>query len=135
MTLVNWQDSYSVKVKRIDDQHKTLFGLVNNVHEAMKQGKSKDVIGGVIDELHKYASTHFAEEETRMRSYNYEGMNEHLTQHKDFIDKVNEFRQMHKEGKLSLSMDVTKFLKDWLVNHIDGTDKKYMPCFHEHGES
>jgi len=32
-----------------------------------------------------------------------------------------------------LSLEVMNFLKDWLMNHIQGSDKKYGPYLNSHG--
>ena len=51
MGLMEWDDSFSVKVAEIDSQHQKLFELINSLYDAMKEGKSKDMLGGIIDEL------------------------------------------------------------------------------------
>jgi hemerythrin len=133
MALVKWDDGYSVKVKLIDDQHKVLFNLINDLHDAMKLGKSKEVISQVLTELTKYTTTHFTGEERYMEKFNYPEIASHKKLHAEFIVKLGEFKKSHEEGKLSLSMEVTKFLVDWLVVHINGTDKKYTKCFLDNG--
>src|SRR5271157_2886782 len=41
MALVTWDQSYSVSVKKLDEQHQKLFSLLNTLHEAMRQGKGQ----------------------------------------------------------------------------------------------
>ncbi|MBI1864448.1 MAG: hemerythrin, partial [Nitrospirae bacterium] len=43
MTLVTWDSTWSVNVKEIDAQHQKLIGIVNDLHEAIKAGKARDV--------------------------------------------------------------------------------------------
>lgn len=125
MPLLNWDNSYSVGVPEMDDQHKQLISIANKLYEAMKAGKSKETLSQVFDELIEYTKFHFTAEEALMRKVNYPGLNDQSTQHSDLTKKVLEFQAKFKEGALFISIDVLNFLKDWLVNHIVKMDKLY----------
>lgn len=72
-----WKDSYSVKVAALDNQHKKLFDLVNELHVAMSQGHGKDVAGDVLRRLIDYTVHHFSAEETLMQKHNFPGLIAH----------------------------------------------------------
>ncbi len=59
MALFNWSEEYSVNVNGLDNQHKKLVDLINELHSAMKEGKSKEVLGKIIEELISYTKFHF----------------------------------------------------------------------------
>jgi hemerythrin len=40
---------------------------------------------------------------------------------------VGNFKQRFAAGDATVAMELMDFLKDWLVNHINGTDRKYVP--------
>jgi len=124
MSYFNWDDSYSVGQNTVDDQHKTLVSLINELHEAMTLGKSKQIMNKVLQNLLDYTVSHFSTEEKYMIKYNYEWYLPHKSEHRKFIDQVANFQKGYNEGKMVLSLDVMKFLKDWLVNHILKTDKE-----------
>ena len=44
MALLTWQDKYSVGIAQIDDQHKQLIIMINELNDAMLAGKGKDVL-------------------------------------------------------------------------------------------
>ena len=71
MALLSWNDTYSVKIRKFDDQHKKLIDLINQLHDSMLVGKGKDVMGEVMNSLVDYTKTHFTAEETLMRLHNY----------------------------------------------------------------
>jgi len=133
MALANWQDSYSVKIDQIDNQHKKLFGYINEIHEAMKNRTTKDELGKIIDKLVNYTVDHFRTEEKYFDMYNYPDKANHKVEHEVFIDRVNTFKDDFTSGKLLVSLEIINFLRDWLVNHINGTDKKYAPFLIEKG--
>ena len=127
MALLNWVEDYSVKINGIDSQHKKLVDQINSLHEAMKAGKGKEVLTGTLNELISYTSYHFSTEEKLMQQNNYPGYGQHKSEHDEFTKKVIDFNEKFKSGSVFISQEVIFFLKDWLVGHIQGTDKKYTP--------
>ena len=133
MALIRWNDSYSVGVEEFDSQHKKLVDLINELHDAMKKGKSKDVLLHILGELANYTKVHFTLEEKYMKKYNYPDLTSHHGIHVQFVEKVLDFKDSYSSGSRILSMEIMHFLKDWLLNHIKGTDKEYTKFFNEKG--
>jgi len=63
MPLVTWDQTYSVSVRKLDEQHQKLFALLNALHEAMRQGRGQAVVQDTLRELATYTVTHFRAEE------------------------------------------------------------------------
>jgi len=133
MPLFVWKDQYSVKVKDMDDQHIVLINLINDLHEAMKEGKGKQIQGKILDELIKYTKVHFSAEEELMQQNNYPGINEQKKQHEIFVSKMKGFLADHQGNKVMLSLEIMTFLRDWLLNHILKIDQKYSDFFNQKG--
>jgi hemerythrin-like metal-binding protein len=127
MAFFNWDDKYSVNIQEIDDQHRKLFAYINEIYEAMKVGHGKDVIGRVLSGLVRYTKEHFAAEETLMKSKGYANYHSHKSQHDAFSRKVEEFEEHLRTNKSALTIEVSRFLKEWLQNHILKTDMQYVP--------
>ncbi len=133
MSLINWEESLSVKVSEIDSQHKKLVELINSLHEAMKQRKANEALGGIIDELINYAMTHFRTEESYFDKFGYLKASAHIKEHKDFVNRVAAFKDDFARNKIMLSMEIMDFLKTWLINHIKKIDMAYSDFFIEKG--
>ncbi|OQY29268.1 MAG: hypothetical protein B6244_04605 [Candidatus Cloacimonetes bacterium 4572_55] len=133
MAFFVWNDSYSVGVEIVDEQHKKIFIIINKLHEAMKKGIGKDIHHKIIHELKEYSQMHFYMEERYFDKFGYPKAIPHKREHKRFIDKISDFDQSINTGKKILSIDIMIFLKDWMVNHILVTDKKYSDFFHKNG--
>jgi len=131
--MLAWDDTLSVNIDEIDEQHKVLVDMINGLHEAMRTGKGVKVLERLVDGLKNYAVEHFGMEERYMEKFKYPGYLNHKKEHERFVGKVLEFETAFKQGKASLTMDVMHFLKDWLVGHIKGVDKKYGPFLNERG--
>jgi hemerythrin len=133
MALIQWNDTFSVKVAEIDQQHQKLVSMINELNDAMKQGKGKDALSKIINGLVSYTVTHFNTEEKYFARFGYPETDSHKKEHAAFVKKVSEFKDGFEKGKISLSIEVMNFLSDWLKNHINGTDKKYSQFFNEKG--
>ncbi len=133
MSLFIWNDSYTVKVKQFDSEHQKLFDIINELHEGMKSGKGKDVMGPVIQQLIIYTERHFSSEEAALRRVNYNQMDQHITQHRAFVARVKKFSQDFASGASCLSVEVLDFLKDWLAQHIMGTDRQHSVALNAKG--
>lgn len=125
MALFNWTDDYSVGIKEIDEQHKKLFEILNELHNAMKEAKSKSVLGKVITDLISYTEFHFSSEEILLKNCKYPHFKEHKAIHDQFTKKVKGFEKEYKDGSAIVSHEIIQFLKEWLVNHIKESDKQY----------
>ncbi len=133
MSLITWEEKYSVRIPRLDEHHKKLIGLINELHDAMKMGSSKAVLSKVIERMVDYTKFHFTAEESAMTKAGYSAYPGHKAEHDAFVNKALKYQEDFNSGKLMLSLDVMKFLREWLVNHIQVVDKKYGPVLKEKG--
>ncbi|MCP4460296.1 MAG: hemerythrin family protein [Cytophagales bacterium] len=133
MAFFNWEEKYNINISAIDNQHKKLAELINQLHESMLQGKGNKALGGIIVELVKYTKTHFSGEEVLFEKFNYPETEEHKAEHQRFVDEIQDIQSQLEKGKMGMPVHVFKFLKSWLIDHILGSDKKYVECFRENG--
>jgi hemerythrin len=123
----------SVNVAIIDTQHQKLVKMINELNDAMRVGKSKDVLGGIVQGLVAYAGVHFSTEERYFEQFQYPDTDAHKAEHSAFAAKASGFSQQYQQGKIGLSIELLDFLSDWLGTHIKGVDKKYSAFFNANG--
>ena len=133
MAFFNWNDNLNIGILQIDAQHKNLVNIVNQLYEAMSKGQGKEIIGKIVKEMAGYTITHFGAEEKLMQQHNYPEFAQHKKEHELFIKKVQEFNNEIQKGNMIIVSNVANFLKEWLIKHIQGTDKKYAPFLKEKG--
>ena len=134
MPLMTWNEKLSVGVKMLDDDHKKLVGMVNQMYDAIGAGHGKDSVGKILDGLVDYTKTHFDHEEQFFAQTGYGETAAHKKEHDDLTKQVLAVQEKYKAGVTScLSLEVMNFLKNWLVNHIQGSDKKYGPYLNSKG--
>lgn len=121
--VISWNEKFSVGVKDVDAQHMKLVDMLNELHEAMKVGKGKEVLSRILDSMFDYAREHFATEEKYMDKYGFPGALKHKQEHSEFVRAAKDFYTRYLEGKAT-SIEVYNFLQKWLINHILNVDKK-----------
>ena len=127
MALLTWSSRYSVEVDSMDRQHTVLFGLLNDLHEGMTNGKGQKITGELLRKLLEYTRQHFTAEEGLMVSAKYPQLAQHRLLHRELINKVEEFAARFQRGETALNVQLLNFLRDWLTNHIQNEDRKYSP--------
>jgi hemerythrin len=133
MAFIQWDNSLSVGVAEIDKQHQKLVQLINDLGDAMKQGKGQVVMGGILNELVTYTQVHFGHEEKYFVQFQYPETYSHKQEHAAFVKKATELKDGFEKGQIGLSLQVMDFLCDWLKKHIKGTDQKYSKFFNDKG--
>lgn len=126
MSLMSWSNSYSVGIASIDDQHKKLIDMINELHDGMLAKKSREALGAVLERLILYTGDHFDYEEELFARTGYADSALHKAEHAKLKHKVIDIHERYKASTMgTLSLETLNFLRDWLTNHINGTDKKY----------
>ena len=131
--MLEWNDKYSVGISIIDEQHKKLFGLINKTFYVEGHGGSKIALMQIIEQMTDYAIKHFKAEESYMREFNYPEYHDHKKEHDGFFDKTLVFFDKVIKDDRHVSNELHEYLTQWLVNHIQGTDRQYIDCFKKNG--
>jgi len=125
MALFNWDNKLKTNITICDQQHEKLISLLNELHDSMKSGKDKDVIGNTLNELIAYTFYHFQTEETLLEQNEFPYLNNHKAEHAYLTNQVKDLKARYERGEIILTIEVLTFLKDWVVDHIIGVDKNY----------
>lgn len=130
---VSWKDDMSVGIKVIDDDHKKLLALINELERAVHYHMGESYERQAMKELVDYTKYHFEREEGLLQSHGYPEFEAHKKEHEAMIAKVKECCVGYKKGRGDTIDKMAEFLRSWLVNHIRGTDQKYASYLHERG--
>ncbi|MDR1909915.1 MAG: bacteriohemerythrin [Spirochaetaceae bacterium] len=129
--LVKWSQTFSVGIKIIDDQHRELLELTNDMfrHCVGEEKAEREYFEKVIHDAVDYVKIHFATEEKIMLKTGYAGYAEHKREHESFVLNVVEQIQAYNAGKPLVLNTFTRFLKEWILTHIAVSDKRYFEHF------
>jgi hemerythrin len=129
--LVTWSSTFACGIKLIDDQHKALVSLVNDLfnHVTGNEKQEQDYFNQVNKEAVDYIKIHFATEEKLMIATKFPGFAEHKKAHQGFVVKVLENIADYQAGRRFTLFSFTKFLKEWILSHVAVMDKQYFEYF------
>jgi len=122
MSLIAFTENLIVGIQQIDEQHRNLVSVLNQLHQAVTEGKDKDVLQQLLKSLIAHTVVHFRDEEEYMRKFKYVGYPLHKKEHDALMTEVIDFQKRMEADQAVFTSDLTKFLSAWLKRHIVGTD-------------
>jgi len=135
MEFFSWDEKYAINIEKIDDHHKKLIGLFNEVYNKVFQCEDLDdereLTKETLQQLSAYIQYHFTAEEDFMLKIDYPEYIEHKQEHDHYVKEVNKLLIEYKQGESALSFPTFMLLKDWIATHILVTDRKYGQFFYE----
>ena len=123
-SIFTWYEKYSVNNDELDKHHKALFAIFNTLYDNCVQIDNGISLEPIIKELVSYTNYHFTAEEQYMRDIGYKGIDNQISQHKIFTDKILEFQRDNSIIDCEHSKELIKYLGNWLLNHVLVEDMK-----------
>jgi len=131
--LFTFDETWSVSVDKMDQEHEGIFKRINKLHKSVKNGGDSKEVLNIIRDLTNYTDKHFQEEETLMKKINYSGLSEQVRIHRALIAKLKSIiKDLEEEREIDF-IDIMSFAKGWLQDHILGIDSKYSESMNENG--
>jgi hemerythrin len=126
MSIIKWNEEFVLGIEELDMQHRQLIHMLNDAFEST-QNSHENNTRKLLDRMRRYALEHFAAEEYILESFDYPKLKEHQQEHTLFVDQLLEFEA----DKETSPEEVFAFLKEWLVNHLLGSDREFSACIHQ----
>ena len=130
MPFIPWEDKFALGINEIDEQHKKMLSIINKLYDLFEDLKNNDQIeiDKVIKEMADYAIYHFATEEKYFAMFGYEKAEEHIQIHNQYRAKIDDWRNKYEETRdEKIFFEISSFLHDWWIWHINNTDRDYVP--------
>jgi len=125
MNKIEWNETFSVENERIDEQHKMLISMINDLIEMSNNGESPETMAYTVVRMVNYSNLHLETEEELLRSINYPEYDEHLKLHNDYRLTVENICKAENFGITPVPDTILEYLNSWWINHILVEDKRY----------
>lgn len=128
--LIEWsEDKFSVGVESMDEHHKQLIELLNDLHNKMSSGEGSEVINDIVTRVIEYTEHHFKAEEKLLSKYHCQhDLEQQQIAHQALLTQIHEIKHRLDAGELFVTVEMLTFLKHWVQSHIMGLDRKYGAC-------
>ena len=124
MGYIKLTSTFQTRVRAMDAEHERLVEIINHMYEIYEKKGSQSSLVTVLDDLLEYGRRHFANEEAYMRQIQFPGLTAHQLVHKDLISQATHLKRRLVDGEVGVDEDTFRFLQNWLMGHIVGTDVK-----------
>jgi hemerythrin-like metal-binding protein len=127
MPFIVWTSEMSVDVKMLDNDHKRLAILINDLHDGMMAGRNSKDLERIFNELAAYSRVHFAHEERILAEAGYSGAEAHKLEHEQKIKLLLTLQARFQIAKESADyLEILDQLKEWLFTHMEHSDKEFV---------
>lgn len=120
---IRWSDKLLLGIPSIDAEHRVLVKYAEDFQKAVNENAGHEAIARLFDRLLEYTTSHFAREEALMQKREYPHMEEHVNEHRRITREVME---LNRDKRYVFPASVDSFLEDWIINHINQTDRQYV---------
>lgn len=127
MGFIQWTKDMSVGSDVLDEHHQMIVDCINRLQPLLSEEEDADKVLSVLAKLEDFVLVHFSEEEQAMRKAGYPDWRAHKDLHDKMYDAVFELKSDVERGKRLAAQYLFDLINDWLIKHILGEDRKYMP--------
>jgi hemerythrin-like metal-binding protein len=129
-----WKKEYYTNIDEVDNQHQHFLNIINDLYDAILKRETDKRLEGIFNDLIDYTEKHFRTEEKYFDEFKYKYTDEHKIEHNLLRERLKELQGQYNTNKTVLSFALIDFLVEWLTNHLEEMDSKYIECFKEHGK-
>ncbi|WP_146002789.1 bacteriohemerythrin [Telmatospirillum siberiense] len=135
MALLEWQESFGVGIKALDDDHKHLISLINELHAAKDGAGDTSGAASIVGRLADHLRRHFLREEEYLAKIGYPDIEQHRDSHAQTLERIESFAALALAGSTgeALPRQILDFMKAWFLNHVICSDLKLRPYFFAKG--
>lgn len=127
MTMFTWNEGYALGIRQLDEQHKQLVQMINDLHQALVANQGQLALRDIVQRMAAYTEFHFTTEEAYLKRQDYPGLAGQQQEHALFAAKARELKERIDAKGFVLTLEVIRFLRDWLSDHILVSDRAYAP--------
>jgi hemerythrin-like metal-binding protein len=124
---LEWKKQYSVHVPKLDEDHRQIFELLNQLRDAVYRQSGDRLVPQALEKLNRYALVHLQREELMLRIWEYPAYAEHKAEHDAYLAKVASLKANLE--RRDISVRIVNFLSGWWRDHILTSDKRYARYF------
>ena len=133
MDKITWNESIALGFPEIDQQHRELIDIYNELCDAMEQHASSETTLRILGHLGHYTSVHFATEESLMRILNFKDYAAHKRAHDRLLAELRVLSEQAAMAPMGVNQQLMQIIGQWLRDHILKPDAKFVASLERRG--
>ncbi len=130
MTVVDWDDSFSVGNAEIDADHQRIIALLNELHDACAAAAPQAIVLRLFATLDDAIGAHFRREEEILAENGYAEVEAQRVEHRLLRDSFATLRQhLPASDRPAAAERVRDFLLGWFMSHVLDEDMQFRSVF------
>ncbi len=130
LRFVEWNETATIGVEIIDNQHRRLVELINALGDDLKAIRSREELQATLARLVDYTQVHFATEERLLELHAAGQLDRHRRSHQRLLEDLTSLAAGVDEQSMALTM---RYLQDWLFLHIEAADRPLAEALNAQG--
>lgn len=122
MTLIDWDEKFTIGIAAVDHEHRELIDLINELYQSLVEKKDDTTVMDFLGEIYTRIAAHFALEEKVMRELGYSFYTDHKTDHEQLLDEIRDIMDDYEDNKLFADGVLAQRLKTWFGTHFRTKD-------------
>ncbi len=124
MALLQWKPEYSVGIKSMDDEHRAMMALINDVYRSLGGESSEAEVDEGLGQIFNTISMHFALEERLMRDNDYAEFEAHKHDHENLLDQIRDLMDSYFDDPVIGAKRLEEQLSEWFAGHFSSFDAR-----------
>jgi hemerythrin len=124
MSLIEWDDRFSVGVASVDHEHRGLIALVNATHDRLRRPGAEDAVPDFLGEIYARISAHFALEERLMQEKHYDHYSDHKMDHERLLEEIRDMMDDYEDNNFFNEQQFSEKLQTWFTEHFRTHDAR-----------
>ena len=130
---VVWKRSFSTDLVSVDEQHRHLIDLLNQLTSTLREAPDTLDIALALQNLGRETSQHFSHEEQVMANISYDRLELHRQKHQALLAEFSErSTALVEQARLGEIEDLIAYLKFWLLHHLMSEDTRLHRFLNQH---
>ena len=121
---MQWKPEYSVGVESMDDEHREMIDLINDIYDKLGSSPDTDQVEQFLGDIFSTISMHFAMEERLLSKINYSEYQAHKHDHEELLDQIRDLMDDFAADTSSGAVKLEQSLSDWFAGHFSTFDAR-----------
>ena len=133
MASLIWNQSCTVGVQAMDDQHVILLDALNELRVELLHGAECRTVRTMLKRVTELMRLHVESEERLLAMHGYPGLAAHRAEQQRLLGRLAQFNVRFEQRQVGAVYELVEYLRKWFTTHTGIAGQKYGPWLQKCG--